>query len=163
MLNKDGLKGIQSPFLLTPKKWSTDHHLAALILIPGWPKYWKVHISNHSTGGRKIACEGPGDKCYPINLPQSLTETGIWKALGSGTGKVIRKVGREYILPIARFFQPGQLRLGKSLSGRRQPFGAVMLWCSDLTWPAPCGTDFIPGKPTTSNNKMPLKATHRTS
>lgn len=42
-------------------------------------------------------------------------------------------MGRENILPIARFSQPGQLRLGKNLFGRRQPFGAVMLWCSDLT------------------------------
>lgn len=42
-------------------------------------------------------------------------------------------MGREHILPIARFSQPGQLRLGKNPFGRRQPSGAVMLWCGDLT------------------------------
>lgn len=42
---------------------------------------------------------------YPINLPPPIPEAGIRKALGSGSGKVLRKVGREHILPIARFSQ----------------------------------------------------------
>lgn len=88
--------------------------------------------SNHNIGGRKTACKGLGNKCIPL-IFQSIIETGIWKVLGGGSGKVLRKVGREHILPIARFFQPGQLRLGKNSSDRRKPFGAVMLWCSDLT------------------------------
>lgn len=39
VLREDRLKGIRSPFLLNPTEGSMDHHLAALILIPGWPKF----------------------------------------------------------------------------------------------------------------------------
>ena len=53
----------------------------------------------------------------------------------TGSGKIWRKVGREHILPTARLFHPGQLRLGTSPFGRRQPLCRILYQLSYLGKP----------------------------